>query len=90
MKIKYVVLCYVQHNTGEPSLRNEVEFQKEPRHEQIQDILNGIKLYDEVDLEIDYSSGAVLSDYLMPRKKSTVHSIYAVIEKRFYREVDCR
>ena len=87
MKIKHLVLCYVQHFCGEPSLRKEIELQDEPSYKQIENILSKVELYDNVDYEIDHSTGARLPDDHMP-KKSKVNAIYAVVEKRFYREVD--
>jgi hypothetical protein len=87
MEIKYVVKCYVQRFSGEPSLRDEIEFLQEPNLVQIQEALEGVELYNGVDYVIDYSSGAVLPDYQMPRK-CVVKSIYAVVEKRFLLKKD--
>jgi hypothetical protein len=86
MRIKYVVLCYVQHWGYSPSLRKEIEFTEEPTNEQIEKALSEIQL-GKYDYETDYSSGAVLPDYRMP-KKCRVRRIYAVVEKRLYREVE--
>jgi repressor of nif and glnA expression len=87
MQIKYVVLCYVEHiRKAGRSLREEVEFQVEPTHEQIEEVLDNVAIY-ATDYETDYTSGAVLPDYAMP-KKSKIKSIYAVVEQRFYKEVE--
>jgi len=88
MQIKHVVCCCVEHWGKERNLRKEVEFPDEPTHEQIEEVLAGMELYDS-DSEIDYSSGAVLPDYEMPRK-SKVQRIFLIVEKRFYREVEVK
>ena len=87
MQIKHVVLCYVQHKYGNPTLRKEVEFPDEPTYKQIEEVLSNVELSKSIDTEIDYASGAVLPDYRMPRK-SKVLRIYATVEKRFYKEVE--
>lgn len=87
MQIKYAVICHIQHWGHDSYVRKEVEFQDEPTHVQIEEVLSGLELIENIDSEIDYSSGAVLPDYAMPRK-SKVQRIYATVEKRFYREVE--
>lgn len=85
MLIKYIVLCYVQHWGYDPYIRKEVEFLNEPTHEQIEKTLSEVELYDS-DYEIDYNSGARLPDDMMP-KKSKIRGIYAVVEKRYYKDL---
>jgi hypothetical protein len=82
MQIKYAVLCYIQYWGCNPYVKEEVELPNEPTHEQIKEALSKIMLYDS-DFEIDYSTGAVLPDYAMPRK-SKVQRVYAIVEKRYY------
>jgi hypothetical protein len=85
MQIKYVVCCYIQHFGHDPYIRTEAEFVDEPTYDQIKETLDAMPIYDS-DSEIDYSTGAVLPDYSMPRK-SRIQRIYSTVEKRFYREV---
>jgi hypothetical protein len=87
MTIKYVVVCYVQHYGFESVVRRQVEFLQEPTDEQVEEVLNSVKKLWDSDYSIDYSSGAVLPDYAMPRK-CNVKRIYAVVEKRFIEEVE--
>ena len=87
MQIKYVVLCYVEHH-GSPGrfLRNEVEFQCEPSHEQIEEALNNVQIFDS-----DYDNYICKGDILKGleiREGCKIKSIYAVVEQRFYREVE--
>jgi hypothetical protein len=84
MQVKYIVIGYVQHWGHEPVVRAEKEFLQEPTYAEIKQLLDTIELY-KSDYEIDYSTGAVLPDYRMPRK-SKVQRIFAVVEKRYYRE----
>jgi hypothetical protein len=86
MQIKYIVLCYVEHWSPGRFLRNEVEFQVEPSHEQIEEALNNVQIFDS-DYENYICKGDVLKDLVM-REKSKIKSIYAVVEKRFYKEVE--
>jgi hypothetical protein len=87
MQIKYAVMCYVEHWSPGRFLRNEVEFQCEPSHEQIEEALNGVPIYDS-DYEDYICKGGMLQGLKILREKCKIKSIYAVVEQRFYREVE--
>ena len=82
MQIRNVVLCYAEQSDTSRDLFQEVEFTDEPTYEQVEKVLSEINLSDCVNLEIDHNTGAVFSDY------DAIQCIYAVVEKRFYREVE--
>jgi hypothetical protein len=82
MQMKYVVCCYAEQPDTSRELFEEVKFTDEPSYEQIEKVLSGISLSDCVNLEINYNTGAVFSDY------NAIPCIYAVVEKRFYGEVE--
>jgi hypothetical protein len=86
MQIKYAVLCYVEHWCPGRFLRNEVEFLVEPSHEQIEEALNNVQIFPS-DYENYICKGDILKD-LEIREKCKIKSIYAVVEQRFYREVE--
>jgi hypothetical protein len=85
MLIVYVVTLYVKYFTrSEAIIRHEYRYFGEPPQDIIEKIVNDFKP-SSYDYEIDYSTGAVLPDYSMP-KKCKIESVYATVEKRYYRE----
>lgn len=83
MEVKSVVKLYVKHQCSEATVRQEFEFDYEPSHSDIKKCVDSFEPAT-YDFEIDYSTGAVVLDCNMP-KKSKIESVYATIEKRFYK-----
>jgi hypothetical protein len=89
MYSKYVIVLYVQHWGREPQVRREMEFNVEPDISDIKIVVDEFEPQT-WDYEIDYSTGAVLPDYAMPQK-CKIEKVYAVVEKRYYKELTrCR